>query len=175
MRFAQVRAFAIVALMLIGGSIVIAIVIGKDSQRNRVAATCPPEWPRADMSLPAIGDITVAVYNGSRVAGTAATVAEEFRNRGFQVEPVRNAARRESVEGVAVLRYGPDAVGAAHVVDAYFLAKAERQYDPGRRGPQIDVVIGDKFRSLAQRTDVNIALADMGPPKLPPQTCAREA
>ena len=48
-------------------------------------------------------------------------------------------------------------------------------YDPGRRGTQIDVVIGEKFQSLAQRTDVNIALADIGNPKVPPQTCVREA
>ncbi|GAA4472125.1 LytR C-terminal domain-containing protein [Phytohabitans houttuyneae] len=174
MTFAQVRAFVFVTVLLIGGALVIAVVIGKDSQRDPVAAACPADWPRADMSLPAVRDITVAVFNGTRKAGAAATVAEEFRNRGFEVKPVREPAKREKVAGVAVLRHGPDAVGAAHVVDAYFLGKAERVYDPGRRGTQIDVVVGEQFKSLAQPTDVNIALADMGHPKVPPQTCVRE-
>ncbi|BCB91303.1 LytR C-terminal domain-containing protein [Phytohabitans suffuscus] len=174
MTFARVRAFVFVGVLLVAGAVVIAVVIGRDSQRYAVSATCPTEWPRADMALPTVRDITVAVFNGARSAGTAASVAAEFRNRGFQVKPVRNPPKPEKVEGVAVLRHGPEAVGAAHVVDAYFLGKATREYDASRRGTEVDVVIGPEFKSLAQPTDVNIALADMGHPKVPPQTCARE-
>ncbi|BCB76000.1 hypothetical protein GCM10022251_55810 [Phytohabitans flavus] len=171
---AQVRAFVIVGVLVVGAAAGIAVVLGKDSQRDAVVAGCPSEWPRADMTLPAVRDITLAVFNGTRAAGTAATVAAEFSNRGFQVRPTRKAPKPERVAEVAVLRHGPDAVGAAHVVDAYFLGKATREYQPDRRGTQIDVVIGEKFQALAQPTDVNIALADMGHPKVPPQTCVRE-
>lgn len=174
MTFARVRAFVFVGFLVVAAAVVTAVVMTKDSQRDVAAAACPADWPRADLTLPATRDIVVAVFNGSRAAGTAATVAGEFRNRGFQVRPLRKAAKAEKVAGVAVLRYGPDAVGAAHVVRAYFLDKATMDYDAGRRGGQIDAVIGERFQSLAQPTDVNIALAELGHPKLPPGACARD-
>jgi hypothetical protein len=148
------------------------VVIGKDSQRG-AAAGCPAEWPRADLTLPANRDIIVAVFSGTKDPGVAATVAGDFRNRGFQVRPPKKA-KPEKVAGIAVLRYGPAAVGAAHVVRAYFLGKATLDYEAGRRGTQIDVVIGEKFQSLAQPTDVNIALADLGHPDVPAGACARD-
>ena len=43
MTFAQVRAFVFVAVLLIGGAVVIAVVIGKDSQRD----PWPPAAPRS--------------------------------------------------------------------------------------------------------------------------------
>jgi len=174
MTYARVRALVLVVVLLVAAAIVTAMVIGKDSQRDAVAAACPSHWPRADMTLHLNRDIVVAVFDGSGRAGTAGTVAEEFRNRGFQVRPVRPPAKREKAAGVAVLRFGPDAVGAAHVVHAYFLGRAKLEYDAKRKGAQIDVVIGARFQSLAQPTDVNIALADLGHASLPPETCERE-
>jgi hypothetical protein len=174
MTFARVRALVLVGVLVVAAAVVAAAVIAKDSQRGAASAGCPADWPRADMTLHAARDIVVAVFNGTSRAGTAATVASDFRNRDFQVRPLRDPARPERVEGVAVLRYGPEAVGAAHVVRAYFLGKAKLDYDAERRGTQIDVVVGERFQSLAQRTDVNIALADMGHPTVPPRTCVRD-
>jgi hypothetical protein len=174
MTFARVRALVLVGFLVGVAAVVALVVIGKDSQRGAASAACPADRPRADLTLPATRDIVVAVFNGARAGGTAATVAGDFRNRGFQVRPLRKAAKAEKVAGVAVLRYGPDAVGAAHVVRAYFLDKATLDYDAGRRGTQVDVVVGERFRSLAQPTDVNIALAELGQPKVPQGACARD-
>jgi hypothetical protein len=173
MTFTRVRALLFVGLLVLAAAVVAAVVMAKDSQRDAAVAACPADWPRANMALSATRDIVVAVFDGARATGTAATVAGDFRDRGFQVRPLRKAGEPEKVAGVAVLRYGPDAVGAAHVVRAYFLGKATMDYDAGRRGGQIDVVIGERFQSLAQPTDVNIALADLGHPKVPPGACAR--
>jgi hypothetical protein len=173
MTFARVRALVFVGVLLVVAAVVTLVVIGKDSQRGAEAG-CPAEWPRADLTLPANRDIIVAVLSGTKDTGTAATVAGDFRNRGFQVRPPAKKAKAEKVEGIAVLRYGPEAVGAAHVVRAYFLGKATLDYDAGRRGTQIDVVIGARFQSLAQPTDVNIALADLGHPEVPAGVCVRD-
>jgi len=173
MTFARVRALVFVGVLLVVAAVVTLVVIGKDSQRSAEAG-CPADWPRADLTLPATRDIIVAVFNGTKDTSTSAAVAGDFRNRGFQVRPPAKNAKPEKVAGVAVLRHGPDAVGAAHVVRAYFLGKATLDYDAGRRGTQIDVVIGAKFQSLAQPTDVNIALADLGHPKIPAGACARD-
>lgn len=174
MTFARVRALVLVGFLVGVAAVVAAAVVWKDSQRGAASAACPADWPRADLTMPATRGIVVAVFNGTGADGTAGAVAGEFRNRGFQVRPLRKAAKPEKVAGVAVLRYGPDAVGAAHVVRAYFLGRATVDYDGGRRGTQVDVVIGAAFKSLAQPTDVNIALADLGHPKVPPGACARE-
>jgi LytR cell envelope-related transcriptional attenuator len=175
MTFARVRALVLVGFLVVAAAVVAAVVIGQDSQRGAASAGCPADWPRADMTLHGTRDIVVAVFNGGSRSGTAAAVAGDFRNRDFHVRPLREPAKQERVKGVAVLRYGPEAVGAAHVVRAYFLGKATLDYDAARRGAQVDVVVGEKFQSLAQPTDVNIALADMGHPKVPPGTCVRDA
>lgn len=173
MTFARVRALVFVGFLLAAAAVVTAVVVAKDSQGGGAVATCSAGWPRADLTLHPARDITVAVFNGTRRAGLAGEVANGFRDRGFQVRPVREAPRAERVAGVAVLRHGPDGVGAAHVVRAYFLGKATLDYDPAHRGAGVDVVVGERFQSLAQPTDVNITLADLGHPKLPPGTCVR--
>ena len=80
--------------------------------------------------------------------------------------------RVAEVKGVAQLRYGPAAVGAAHLLKAYFLAQAEPQYNPKRKGAVVDVVIGSEFQQLATTTEVNQSLVELGAPDVPPGACA---
>jgi hypothetical protein len=70
------------------------------------------------------------------------------------------------------LRYGPAAVGKAHLLKAYFLAQAEPLYDPKRKGDLVDVVLGGKYLELATQTEVNQSLVELGEPDVPPGACA---
>ena len=76
---------------------------------------------------------------------------------------------------MAVLRYGPKAVGSAHLLKAYFLDEAEPEYDPNREDDIVDVVIGNSYQQLATTTEVNQALGELGAPKLPAGTCPADA
>ena len=88
---------------------------------------------------------------------------DDFKNRKFKVQKKGNDNRRPS-SGVAVIRYGPKAVGAAQLLKAYFLNEAEAEYDPKRTDDVVDVVIGDSFQQLATTTEVNQSLVELGQP-----------
>ena len=70
-----------------------------------------------------------------------------------------------------MLRYGPRAVGGAHLLRAYFLDDAATEFDPKRTDDVVDVVLGNGFQQLATTTEVNQSLADLGSAQLPPNTC----
>lgn len=75
------------------------------------------------------------------------------------------------VDGVAVLRYGPKMVGAAQVVNAYFLNAATLEFDIKRTDTTVDVVLGPSFRKLATQTEEKQALAAAGRATPPNGTC----
>ena len=115
-------------------------------------------------------EVTIQVFNGSRTKGVADQVSDDFKNRGFRMQPP--AKSKTKLAAVAVVRYGPKTVGAAQWIRAHFLGEAEPQFSAERTSDVIDVVIGDKFRQLATRTEVNQSLAQLSGPALPPGTCA---
>jgi hypothetical protein len=116
-------------------------------------------------------NIKIRVYNATNRPGLADTVSTEFKNRGFQTQKPRDS--KKAVDAVARLRFGPKAVGSAHLIRAYFLAlpRENLQYDPKSKSDVVDVVIGSEFLQLATTTEVNQSLAAMGEPALPPGAC----
>ncbi len=84
---------------------------------------------------------------------------------------LKTATEKKGIDDVAVLRYGPKAVGSLHVLRAYFLNEAEPEYDPNRDTDVVDVILGTGFKQLATITEVNQALAALGPLELPGGTC----
>ncbi|UQU68645.1 LytR C-terminal domain-containing protein [Couchioplanes caeruleus] len=171
MNFARVRAVVLAGLLAVAAAVLVTVAVVRDSQAGAVAGGgCPDGAVRADVRLPDDNQqVTVRVYNGSRIPGLARSVSEDFRNRRFGTG--RPAESRTKVDGVAVLRYGPDAVGRAWLVRAYFLDQADAQYDPRRKGPVVDVVVGAGFRQLATFTEVSQSLVALGEPELPPGAC----
>ena len=73
------------------------------------------------------------------------------------------------------MRYGPEAVGSAWLLRAYFLNQADAQYDAKRKGVVVDVVIGSSFQQLATTTEVNQSLVELGEPELPVGACVAPA
>jgi hypothetical protein len=179
MTFARVRALILVGVLFVTAAVVVIMAIGRDSQtRPRVNADCPAGLVPANLTMPNADQIVLNVFNGTNKVGLAQDIGREFTNRGFTVKKTGNV-RGEEVEDVAVIRYGPLAVGAAWYVSAYFLVgAADMQFDIEREGAEVDVIIGLQFRQLATVTEVNQSIAAItvaGDVQLPAGTCEIEA
>ena len=129
--------------------------------------TCPPGAVPVSVELPERTDITVNVYNGTSRPGLGTEVAQELRTRGFHVARV---AASDDPSAESVLRYGPDGLGAAWLLRAYFPG-ARVDFDPGRRGATVDVIVGANFVNVPTTTEINQGIARLGQPVAPPGTC----
>jgi LytR cell envelope-related transcriptional attenuator len=151
--------------------VVVALV--RDTQGGTTAGEdCPAGAPRVDLRLPDDpAEVSVKVYNGTDKAGLADSVTNEFKNRRFTTQ--KPAESKTKYKGVAEIRYGPDSVGKAQLLRAYFLAQSKMEYNAKRKGAAIDIVIGSQFRQLATTTEVNQSLVEVGEPTLPPGACVK--
>jgi hypothetical protein len=171
MSFARVRALVVIGVLAVAAVVFVIVALVRDTQHNAIANGCPAGSVLADVALPDDpSEVTIKVFNGTTQVGLAETVTNEFKNRRFQTQPP--AVNKKKFKGVAQLRYGPAAVGKAHLLKAYFLAQADPQYDPKRKGEVVDVVIGNQYQSLATSTEVNQSLVELGEPDLPLGACA---
>ncbi|MBB2942871.1 hypothetical protein FB565_002584 [Actinoplanes lutulentus] len=116
-----------------------------------------------DLTLPsAPGDVTIRVVGDTR----AEEVAGDFRTRGF-VASGQTAINPLPNDTVAVIRYGPAGVGKAVLVQAYLIGQAETVFVPGQGDDTVELMLGPAFQQVATPTEVNQALAAIGPDGLP--------
>lgn len=170
MTFARVRALVVVGALAVAAVVFVVVALVRDTQNGAAASDpCPDGAPRANLTLPEPKEVKIKVFNATDNDGWGGQISEDFKNRGFLTQKPQD--NRTQVDEIAVLRFGPKAVGAAHLLDAYFLNEAEAQYNPKRDNDQVDVVIGTQFRQLATSTEVNQALVESGQPKAPPGSC----
>jgi LytR cell envelope-related transcriptional attenuator len=173
MSFARARALVVLAVLVVAAGVFVIVAMVRDTQSTVSAAEgCPAGNVPANLKLPDAKDIKIRVYNSTNRPGLAAEVANDFKNR--QVQVVKQGNSGKAVPGVAVLRYGPKAVGAAWLLRAYFLDEATTEFDIARKDEVVDVVIGTRYKQLATTTEVNQALAQLGNPTLPKGTCAAQ-
>ncbi|MFI5491209.1 LytR C-terminal domain-containing protein [Actinoplanes sp. NPDC051859] len=172
MSFARVRALVVVGVLAVAAVVFVVVALVRDTQGDAVAdGGCPDGSVHADVNLPdKAQEVTVKVYNGTDQPGLADNVTNEFKNRQFQTQ--KPAENDKKVDGVAVMRYGPEAVGSAWLLRAYFLNQAEVQYNPKRKGKVVDIAIGSQFSQLATSTEVNQSLVELGEPQVPAGACA---
>ncbi|NES28307.1 LytR family transcriptional regulator [Micromonospora terminaliae] len=170
MSFARVRALVVVGLLAVIALVFVVVAVVRDTQSKAgTAENCPEGWPIADVRLREQKDVKINVYNGTDEVGLAGSVADDFRNRKFQVKKEGNAPK--AVDDVAVLRFGPKGVGSAHLLRAYFLNNAKLEPDLKRKDDTVDVILGNGFQQLATTTEVNQSLGDLGSPQAPAGTC----
>ncbi|MDI6103284.1 LytR C-terminal domain-containing protein [Actinoplanes sp. NEAU-A12] len=174
MSFARVRALVVVGVLTVAAVVFVVVALFRDTQRDLASGGCPAGAPLADIRLPNDpAKVTIKVFNGTKRADLAEQVSNEFANRRFVVQEVGKT--KTKVEGVAEIRYGPDTVGKAHLLQAYFLAHSTMVYNAKREGDVVDIIIGDKFQALATTTEVNQSLGAEGEPTLPPGACVKPA
>lgn len=177
MQMTRIRALAVVGILSIAALVLVVITMNRDSQGGDATAdTCQPGNIPVNLELPeSESEININVFNATQTTGLGANVAADFRNRKFNVGKVEgekeNGQDKYYPDEVAVLRYGPKTVGAAHLLRAYFLNETATQFDLKREDDVIDVVIGGRFKQLATPTEMRQAVAILGRPKLPPGTC----
>jgi hypothetical protein len=170
MSFARVRALVVIGVLAVAAVVFVIVALIRDSQGGTVAGDgCPAGYIRANVSLPEPKDVKIKVFNATNNSGWGTEITDDFKNRRFQTEKPANNAK--VVDEVAVLRFGPKAVGAAHLLSAYFIREAVPQYDAKRKSDVVDVIIGSNFKQLATTTEVNQSLVELGEPDLPPGTC----
>jgi hypothetical protein len=172
MSFARVRALVVVGVLAVAAVVFVIIALVKDDQNGPVGGGCPAGAVMADVQLPDDpAEVTVKVLNGTSTPGLAESVSTEFKNQRFVVQ--KPAENKTKYSGVAEIEYGPDAVGKAQLLRAYFLDRAKLVYSAKRKGAVIDIVIGKQFRQLATPTEVNQSLVVVGEPTPPPGACAK--
>ncbi|WP_309227175.1 LytR C-terminal domain-containing protein [Micromonospora thermarum] len=164
------RALVVVGLLGVLALVFVVVALVRDTQSEAgIGGGCPEGWPMADVTLREPKDVKINVLNGTDQIGLANKVANDFRNRKFQIK--KTGDEKKQIEDIAVLRYGPKGVGSAHLLRAYFLDNAEAEYDPKRTDDTVDVVLGSAFQQLATTTEVNQSLGDLGSPVAPPGSC----
>jgi hypothetical protein len=167
--FARVRAIAVLALLVIGATVTVAMALGRTADNGETAQDCPEGFVPAELALPQERDTRLNVFNGTTRPGLANQIGENFVNREFEV--LAREDHDSQIDGIAELHYGPQAVGAAQLVRAYFLNDATMVFHIEREGDVVDVVLGNQFRQLATPTEVHQAIAAAGNPAPPAGTC----
>ncbi|UXY28532.1 LytR C-terminal domain-containing protein [Streptomyces sp. HUAS TT20] len=119
------------------------------------------------VALPEPGGITVNVYNATPRSGLAKATADELKKRGFRIGEVGNAsaALDGKIKGTGLLIGPASALNTSLPVLATQLASAERRTDAGRKGTDLDLVIGTDFKTLTKQTDADKALAKLTTPR----------
>jgi hypothetical protein len=173
MTFARVRALIVVAVLFVTASVVVIMAIGRDTQTHKDVRqeSCEGLVP-AKIKMPERNQVTLNVYNGTPKVGLAQQIGGEFKNRGFNINKMETAPNGKTYDQIALITFGPNAVGAAYLISAYFLVnEAELQFEIERTSPEVDVIIGKAFQQLATTTEVNQSIAAIGNPPLPKGTC----
>lgn len=89
--------------------------------------------------------VTVNVFNAYVLPGTAASLSRDLHKRGFKIAQVGNDPKRGYYpDNAVVIRYGPQGEPPARRAALQF--KGARMLPDGRKGPDIDVVIGSKWQ-----------------------------
>jgi hypothetical protein len=172
MTFPRVRALIFVAVLFVTAGVVVLTAINRDSQTKPAAAVCEPGQVRVNVDVLDEEQVVINLYNGSSHLGLAEQISSELANRGFIIGKVEAVPPDQQFAGVGSITYGPGAVGAAWLVQAYFLAgELDDHYVPDHDGPAVDLVLGNSFQQLATLTEVNQRIAALKAPKPPPGTC----
>ncbi|MEU9118353.1 LytR C-terminal domain-containing protein [Streptomyces sp. NPDC048506] len=123
---------------------------------------------------PAPGTLTVNVFNATQHSGLAKRTADELQKRGFKIGKVGNApaAYDKKIKGVGIL-LGPAAATEGPLkVLATQIAGVDQKTDT-RKGADLDLIIGDAFKSLATPQAAAKSLALLTHPAPAPSTDTR--
>ncbi|MGW2226029.1 LytR C-terminal domain-containing protein [Streptomyces formicae] len=142
----------------------------KDCDRDRKqAAPAGSSDAAKPKPLPEPGQIKVNVFNATPRGGLAKDTADELKKRGFAIGEVGNATKAfdKKVKGTGILLGAKSAADTAFPVLGTQLAGAEAKTD-GRKGGEVDLILGTKFKDLTKKADADKALAELAKPRSTP-------
>jgi hypothetical protein len=170
--FAIVASAAAVGLIGWGSLQLIDVFTGRGGKSSSAGAkadcaTKASPSPAANAkALPRPAQITVNVLNATPRSGLAKETADELKKRGFHIGTVGNATQEfdKKVKGIGVLLGPKTALDTTLPVLGTQLAGVDRRTDISRTGASVDLILGDKFKSLSSKTDADKALAALTAP-----------
>lgn len=132
-------------------------------------ATASPAAPPSGKNLPKPGQITVNVLNATTRTGLAKDTADELKKRGFKIGKVGNATPQydKKVKGTGLLLGPTSAMNTALPVLGTQLTGTQTRTDT-RKGVEVDLIIGDAFKTLATPSAASKALTALAHPAPPP-------
>ncbi|UQA97861.1 LytR C-terminal domain-containing protein [Streptomyces halobius] len=135
-----------------------------DGSRAKPVAGKPPK-PAA---------VTVNVLNATQQSGLARRTADELKRRGFKIGKVGNAPAPfdKKVKGTGILLGSKTAAAGSLKVLSTQLVGAEQRTD-GRKGGDLDLILGDAFKELTRVQDAEKALALLNRPSPEPSAAAK--
>ncbi|MFJ9543128.1 LytR C-terminal domain-containing protein [Streptomyces sp. NPDC101225] len=136
---------------------------------SRVSPSAAATGARA-AAAPKPGQITVNVYNATTRSGLAKATADELKKRGFKIGDVGNASKEydKKIKGTGVLLGPASSLNSSLPVLATQLSTAERRTDAARKGADIDLIIGDGFKTLTAEPAADKAVAALQNPNPTP-------
>ncbi|MEU4150498.1 LytR C-terminal domain-containing protein [Streptomyces sp. NPDC026659] len=160
---------SVAALGLVGwGTLqLVDVFTGNRHTSDAASAACLKKAsPVPVKALPKPGTITVNVYNATTRAGLAKQTADELKKRGFKIGDVGNAGKDfdKKVKGTGVLLGPATALDTSLPVLGTQLTGAERRTDAARKNATLDLIIGDGFKTLDQRTAADQAVVKLTEP-----------
>ncbi|WP_229072538.1 hypothetical protein [Actinoplanes sp. DH11] len=132
------------------------VLAGREPSALPVATGCAAP---VDLTLPDSFAVPVRVIDRPADASRAEQVAADLRGRSVDARVELTAGPELPGRAVGVIRYGPQGIGEALMVDVLLLGQAEKVFVPARAGETVDLEIGPGFQQLATRTEVNQGLA----------------
>ncbi|MGV9558987.1 LytR C-terminal domain-containing protein [Streptomyces sp. NPDC003401] len=131
------------------------------------ATKASPAATASPAVLPKPAQITVNVFNATTRSGLAKTTADELKKRGFRIGDVGNAGPQydKKVTGTGVLLGPAASLNTSLPVLATQLTAAERRTDAARKGPAIDLIIGNRFTALTGVPEATRELTALAAPK----------
>lgn len=125
---------------------------------SRICTTPTPQVPK---NLPAPGDVTLAVANGTERDGLAVDTADAFAARGFVVVDVGNTDKPVK-QGTAKIRYAKGDLRQAVVVGSY-VADAEMVQVGRVPDAEVAVWLGPDFTGVAKKGDADVKAVELPP------------
>ena len=134
----------------------------------KAAATKPPVRV-TPVRLPAPGQVSLRLLNGTGRDGLARNVANELARRGFRVPYTGNAPR--PLAGASRVYYGPGGRPAALLVSAHVLGSSVVPVPSAGHGA-VDVVLGSAFGRLRTAAETSAYARQLTTTGVPPATPA---
>lgn len=123
--------------------------------------TCRTPTPPIPKKLPATGDVTIAVANGTNRSGLAVETADAFAARGFVVTDVGNTDRPVKV-GAAQVRYRKSDFASAVVVASY-VPGAELLVVKRIEDARVAIWLGPDFDGVISAVDADPSAVSIPP------------
>ncbi|WP_406443962.1 LytR C-terminal domain-containing protein [Streptomyces sp. NBC_01613] len=140
------------------------------------ATKASPSASTKGAALPKPAQITVNVYNATPRSGLAKSTADELKKRGFKIGDVGNASKEfdKKIKGTGILLGPTSSLNNSLPVLATQLTTAERRTDAARKGTEIDLLIGNGFKTLTPKAAADKALSALAGPQ-PTSTSSKKS